>query len=195
MREGLRLGGRLVWCEDVSGRPFRAKYFLSDVNSTQSVTGSIARDSAGNTRIDTEYPYPPGPATAAIIRSIASQELIFLDVTHKLILTRTPFVTSGGEWRIGNLIYTDTFRDIEGLRCRLVRFRRPGDREARANPGELWWSEDLKQTVLDNPTGRHITYRLFDVVVGEPPSELFFIPADFLPAETGRAVFDPSLEF
>ncbi len=165
---GIETGPRLVSWVRVRGRPFQARFWRACDQTLEPIVGEFARNSAGAERRDSLLRVANQPDIhLAEVRLFDPGELIFVETAQRLIIGRDRLDQQGLQFAVE---FMPEKRVIEGLDCRLVKF---ADQRTGIGEGELWWSEDLQVPVLDNPTGRQVTYRLFDIRRNDPPPELF----------------------
>lgn len=183
---GIETGPRIVSWVRVRGCPFQARFWRASDQTLEPIVGEFARDSLGAERRDSLLRVAGQPDIHfAEIRSFDPAELIFVEAAQRIIIGRDRLEQQGVHFGVE---FMPEKRVIEGLECRLVKFM---DERSDIDDGELWWSEDLQVTVLDNPTGRQVTYRLFDIRQNEPPLELFDLRG-FRDLDA-QGIFDPRL--
>lgn len=137
-------------------------------------------------RVDFEGTGPAGSkAHAAFVHLVRARELLIVDLDQSRVVARETDYSIPEGWDFSGS-YTDTYSEIEGFRCRLVKVGGLTD------PGELlWWSDQLQIVVADNPSGGRVEYRVFDVRLREVDEELFKFQED-VPG-SAPAIFDPRL--
>ncbi|MFN0100994.1 MAG: hypothetical protein ACKV2U_02770 [Bryobacteraceae bacterium] len=173
----LSLGPRLPILEEVRGLPFSGEWEQWVDALQAAIHGSLARDGAGSTRLEFDQPDGFGnTARIAVICDVSSGEMIFLDVRNEVELGRQSWERSYGVWKFDHPVFTGIVKTIEGEPCELVKFGGPDDPEGSLDPGELWWSRELRIVILDNPTGKEISYRLRAPRRGQPDKNLFRVP-------------------
>ncbi len=183
---GIETGPRIVQWVRVRGRPLQARFWRASDQTLEPIVGEFARNSLGAERRESLIRVAGQPDIhLAEIRSYDPGELIFAETAQRIIIGRDRFEEQAIPF--GNKVMPEK-RVIGGLDCRLVKFI---DERGDLGDGELWWSEDLQVTVLDNPTGREVTYRLFDIRQSEPPLGLFDLQG-FRDLDS-QGIFDPGL--
>jgi hypothetical protein len=185
-RLGIEIGPRVVSWARVRGLPFEARFWRASNETLEPITGTFVRNRMGAERTDALVRTAGQPDVhLVIIRSFDPGELTFAEMTNRVIIGRDRLEEQDVQFGVR---FMPEERFIEGLRCRRVRFI---DTPGNFDEGELWWSDDLQIAVLDNPTGREVSYRLFDIRPHEPEPELFVLHGFRDLDKAG--IFDPTL--
>jgi hypothetical protein len=183
-RLGIEIGPRIISWARVRDRPFEARFWRASNDTLEPITGTFVRNRMGAERTDALIRTADQPDVhLVIIRSFDPGELIFAEMTNRVIIGRDRLEEQDVNFGVR---FMAEERFIEGLKCRLVKFVDIGN----LDEGELWWSDDLQIAVLDNPTGREVSYRLFDIRPYEPRPECFVLHG-FRDLDT-TGIFDPS---
>lgn len=182
---GIEIGPRVVSLSRVRGRPFEARFWRASSETLKPITGTFVRNGIGEERTDALIRAEGQPDVhLVVIRSFNPGELIFAEMTNRLIIGRDRFEEQ--DLRFGVRFMPDE-RFVEGLKCRLLKFI---DAAGNLDQGELWWSDELQFAVLDNPTGGAASFRLFDIRQHEPQPELFVLHGYREDDKVG--IFDPA---
>ena len=186
-RPGIEIGPRVVSWARVQGRPFEARFWRASNDArVEPITGTFIRNRMGSERTDAIIRAAGQPDFHfVVIRSYDPDELVFAEMTNRVIIGRDRLEEQNV--RFGARFMPDECL-IEGLKCRLVKFIGVG---GHLDEGELWWSDELQIAVLDNPTGREVSFRLFDIRQHDPQPELFVLD-EFREAHN-IGIFDPRL--
>jgi hypothetical protein len=183
MKRGIEIGPRPVSWAVVRGKPLQASFWKLDDLAPHPIRGRTYRSSSGNERHEFSIEEPEqGTARIAFVRDAATSELSILDVDQKILLAKDRLGTE--TMGFGARFNHRRHRTIQGFDCCLVNFQN--------DEGELWWSEELSVTLEDNPTGKQVTYRLFDIECTEPDEDRFTAEG-YTPLGARRTIFDPSL--
>lgn len=199
---GHHLGPRASYSGVVRSAPFEARWELVEAPGVGTAggaltpegraTGRVYRASGG--RVRTDYRFGGGEAGSAeviIITDRAARTATALDVAAR-VASRFPDMGGGaGTWPVQGWALHGAWasagetdrRTIEGLVCRkmMPAPRPPRLREEQSLSGEIWISEEIKFSVLEDirdGSGEH-HWRLYDIRRVKPDESLFVIPAGY----------------
>lgn len=197
-----------IYVPRVTRRPFQAEFIITSqttdgaaLKGVEATRGTMYRNFAGDLRTEFAAKGPDGsPMRMAMLEFHPSGRLVVLELTNRLIVVDSEVdavwdpslgTQSGTGWTFfdADLKPVEEFREIEGVRCQryLARGLDSTGRPAE-DAGDLWWSEDLQHTVLDQviEAGQKRIYRLLKIRRAEPEASLFTIPKGFSKAALGR---------
>lgn len=167
----------------VVGKPFHARFISTsrqrgegDEAATVSQSGEMFRNSRGDQRIK-------WLSDALVLLAFIDKPSAFLHTASQtwIALDEGPLRShSIPTWAYARSepVYTNVYKTVYGLRCRLVTLRDP---LSKRNSGEAWIAEDAGIVVSDTqPQGRFtLEWKITELVHNEPDAKSYQIPPDY----------------
>ena len=167
----------------VVGKPFHARFVSTSRRNgegknaaTTSHSGEMFRNSRGDMRIEWF-------SESLVLLALIDKPGAFLHTASKAWMPLDggpPRSHSVSTWAYARSapVYTDSYKTMYGLRCRLVTLRDP---LSKRSAGEAWIAEDAGIVVSDTQAedGLTLEWKITELTFNEPDPRLFEIPADY----------------